>query len=110
LNEELDFSQENKLNSQPSKEIEFSGFTKQRNSQQEEISQIKDSFKNLEEHLQNFYQERSSANITPVKQQQELDVVPETYPDIDTFEQIEEDRRQSKVNDDEIVDRILQEE
>lgn len=96
------------MNSQPSKEIEFSEFLNKRNSQQEEISNIKDSFKNLEEHLHNFYQERSSANITPVKQQQELDVVPEAYPDVHTFDALEEDKHQFEVN--EIMEQMLEKE
>lgn len=81
-NNELEISHENKLNPQPSKEIDYEEFTKNAplKDPATDLSNIKESFRNLEEHLSNFYIEKSSNTVTPVKEDMKLQVTPEAYP------------------------------
>lgn len=77
----LNISSEMKApNTLPSKEIEYNMLVKDQKIDENDINQIKNSFKNLEAHLIDFWKEKSSRDTTPIKEEQKLDVHPEQYP------------------------------
>jgi hypothetical protein len=79
--ESLNISNEMKApNTLPSKEIEYKMLEKDRKIDENDINQIKKSFKNLEAHLIDFWKEKSSRDVTPKKEERKLDVLPEQYP------------------------------
>jgi hypothetical protein len=85
-NEDLNISNEMRVvNTQPSKEIEYQLPEKNERLGENDISQIKKSFKNLEDHLMDFWREKSSRETTPKRltapkmEERKLDVLPEQF-------------------------------
>ena len=75
--ESLNISTENKSN-KVSKEIDYNDFV--RNRELDEFGNVRDSLKNLEDHLVEFCKDKSSKNSTPHKEEEKLDIKPENYP------------------------------
>ena len=93
----LNISHEDKSDSKPSKEISFKQFVNENYSKDQncDLSLIKNSNKNLEEHLVDFYRGRSSKESTP---QKELDIKPESLPIREGFLASEELKETSMSN------------
>lgn len=79
----IDISHENQPESKINKEIEYAEFLTDKNISKEllESDSIKKSFKNLEDHLLEFCNNKSSGANTPFKEEQKLEISPEAYPD-----------------------------